>query len=352
MIRRVVLNLNHMTEKKRKRIHHLIDEYLPFVKKVINSLWNHQILAGRFCRKEHYQNIKTSLTERYKQCAAKQALQIVKSQRKRLKRTKPTVHSPTLELDSRFSKIEEGKNTFDLWVKISILDGRPILIPARRHHHFNSFYNSSWRMKRSSRLRKTKKGLFLDVFFEKQSPQTKGKGRIVGLDLGFRKLAVLSDGQVIGKGLNETTKRFHKRKKSHLVISEYINQELKEIDFSDIRILVIEGLKNVKKGKRGKNSRYANRLLSHWAYRHALFRLEMLCEENRVQLMSVNPRGTSKACNKCGGKGIRRDERFMCPECGWKVDADYNAALNIRDRFILRGVYGPLSKSHFDIPFG
>ena len=38
---------------------------------------------------------------------------------------------------------------------------------------------------------------------------------------------------------------------------------------------------------------YANRLLSHWAYRHALSRLAMLCEENRVQIAEVEPRGTS-----------------------------------------------------------
>ena len=223
------------------------------------------------------------------------------------------------------------------------------MVPTKKHHHFNSFYNSNWRMKKSSRLRKTKKGLFLDVFFENKSPPTKGRGRIVGLDLGFRKLAVLSDGQIMGKGLNETTKRFYRRKKSHLIISEFINYELKKINFSDIRVLVVEGLKNVNRGNKGKNSRYANRLLSHWAYRHALTKLEMLCEENRVQLIEVNPRGTSKVCNKCGGKGIRRDERFVCPECGWKVDADYNAALNIRDRFISQGEYGPLSKSQSDI---
>ena len=341
-----------MTEKKRQRINHLIGEYLSFMQKVINSLWNDRIFVGRFCPKKHYRDTKTPLTERYKQCAAKQALGVVKSQRRRLKRTKPTVRSMTLELDSRFVRIEEGKNSFDLWVKLSVLGRRPILIPTRRHRRFNRFYNSEWRMKKSSRLRKTRKGLSLDVFFEKESQPAKGKGRIVGLDLGFRKLAVLSDGQVIGNGLNDMTKRFFKRKKSHLIISEFINQELKKIDFSCIRILAVERLKNVKKGKRRRSSRYANRLLSHWAYRHALFRLEMLCEENRVQIVEINPRGTSKACSKCGGKGIRRNERFVCPECGWKVDADYNAALNIRDRFISQGVYGPLSKSQFDIPFG
>lgn len=49
---------------------------------------------------------------------------------------------------------------------------------------------------------------------------------------------------------------------------------------------------------------------------------------------------------------IRRDERFVCPQCGWKVSADYNAALNIRDRFITQGGYGPLPENHLCIPSG
>jgi len=53
---------------------------------------------------------------------------------------------------------------------------------------------------------------------------------------------------------------------------------------------------------------YANRLLSHWAYRHALSRLAMLCEENRVQIAEMEPRGTSKACARC------ESGENMCPK--------------------------------------
>ena len=143
-----------------------------------------------------------------------------------------------------------------------------------------------------------------------------------------------------------------------MVIREIINRGLKKIDFSKIKILVVEALKNVKKnkGRKAKEgerlSRHANRLLSHWAYRHALSRLGMLCEKNRVQLAEVNPRGTSKVHSKCGGRGIRRDERFVCLACGDKVDADYNAACNIRGLWIAQGGYGPLPISHLNIPSG
>lgn len=360
MIRRVTLSLNGATSKKKEAIDILIAEYMAFEQKIINTLWNHRIFNGRFVDNALYSGIKTDLTERYKQCAAKQALQVVKSQRELEKKTKPVVHNVSLELDGRFVTIEEGKNSneFDLWLKLSIINGKPILIPAKRHYHFNKFFGPDWELLKSCRLRRTDKGLFLDVFFEKEVAAVKEEGAVVGLDLGFRKLAVLSDGQIVGKKLKEEITKIHKRKKSHLIIAERINRELKKINFSNIKTLVVEDLKNVKSGKgrkakKGKRfSRYANRLLAHWAYHRPLTKLEMLCEENRVQIAGVNPRGTSKACNKCESKGIRRNERFVCPACGNKDDADHNASCNIRDRFIAQGVYGPLSRNRLGVHHG
>ena len=344
MIRRSVLSLNFATRDKREKINLLINEYLHFLQHVINNLWNRRVFFGRFVPKKLYKDIKTSLTERYKQCASKQALAIVKSQRK-TKKTKPILKNASLELDERFIRIEEGRNTFDLWIKLSIIGSNPIYIPTKKHYHFNKFLETGWKLLKSCRLRRTKKGLFLDVFFKKEREPVKEEGEVVGLDLGFRNLAVLSDGQVVGKDMKKEIERFYKRKRSHLIIKEAINRELKRIDFKNIKTLVVERLRNVKKDKRGVFSRYSNRLLSHWAYRHALSRLGMLCEENRVQIAEVDPRGTSKVHYKCGGRGIRRDERFVCLACGDKVDADYNAACNIRDLWILREHMVPCPKA-------
>ena len=97
---------------------------------------------------------------------------------------------------------------------------------------------------------------------------------------------------------------------------------MKRIDFSKIKILVVERLKDVK--KRGVFTRHANRLLSHRTYRHVLSRLELLCEENRVQIAEVEPIGTNKVCARCGSRGIRRDERFVCKRCGVGISERIN----------------------------
>ncbi len=210
MIRRATLSLNEATGEKKVAIDLLIQQYLIFLQKLINTLWNYKRFFGTFVPKKWYKEIKSPLTERYKQCAAKQALAIIKSQRKREKKTKPIVHNASIELDSRFVKIEQGKNSFDLWIKLAILGGKPIYIPAKRHYHFNKFFNNSdWTPKKSCRLRRTDKGLFLDIFFEKEAEQIKEAGGAVGLDLGFRKLAVMSDGQIVGKELKEEITRLY-----------------------------------------------------------------------------------------------------------------------------------------------
>jgi len=78
MIRRATLSLNEATIEKKEAIDNLIAEYLIFLQHVINTLWNHKSFFGSFVHKKWYKGKKSSLTERYKQCAAKQALAIVK----------------------------------------------------------------------------------------------------------------------------------------------------------------------------------------------------------------------------------------------------------------------------------
>lgn len=353
MIRRSVLCLNNITNVKLDKVNDLVFEYKRYMQKIINIMWNHKFKGSYVDFIKLKVDVVTTLTERYKQCAIKQALGLVKSSRS-LDGSKPIIHNISLELDERFVEIQPGENSFDVWIKLSVLKGRPILIPAKKHFHFNKF--SGWKQLKSTRLRVNKRGLFLDVFFEQETPDIK-TGSVEGVDLGYNKLAVLSNGQILGPELKQMIQKYYHRKNSHQIIGDYINHELKKIDLTNISILIMEDLKNVK--YKSKLSRHTNRLLSHWAYRQALDKLGMIVEENRVRPCKYNPKYTSQVCNACFRKLIkagntyeealkgarkksnRKNERYEC-RCGWKVDADYNASLNIRDFGLLNGVYGPV----------
>ena len=109
----------------------------------------------------------------------------------------------------------------------------------------------------------------------------------------------------------------------------------------DTNKIFIENLKNVKKNtKKLKtiNSKFMNKL-QRWSYSKVIFKLKTLCEEQGIILEKVSPEYTSQKCSACGfvDKNSRNLENFICTNCGFKIDADYNASINI----LHRGVYNP-----------
>ncbi|NET91543.1 MAG: transposase, partial [Kamptonema sp. SIO1D9] len=51
----------------------------------------------------------------------------------------------------------------------------------------------------------------------------------------------------------------------------------------------------------------------------------------------VDARYTSQKCSRCGHirKANRQKSRFRCDHCGYTAHADINAAMNVRDNYIL-----------------
>jgi transposase len=85
---------------------------------------------------------------------------------------------------------------------------------------------------------------------------------------------------------------------------------------------------------KSKFSKKFNNKLQRWSYLKVLDKLSMLTEEAGINLIKVDPAYTSQTCSKCGSihKESRNKERFKCIECGYSIDADYNASINILHR--------------------
>ena len=61
--------------------------------------------------------------------------------------------------------------------------------------------------------------------------------------------------------------------------------------------------------------------------------LERACLLRGVAFTKVPPQGTSTTCHACGARGQRETQaRFDCPCCGLVCNADWNAAVNVRDK--------------------
>lgn len=143
--------------------------------------------------------ILTWLSATMLQCLGKQALEIVKSQRTKKKKTKPIFKLPYINLDSRFVDVEFNKNSFDVWIRLTCLGQKIKLnIPSKKHKLFSKYQD--WKRLGFIRLMKLDNGYFIDFVFEKDEPniQSTDEENAVGIDIGYKKLISSSSGSVYG----------------------------------------------------------------------------------------------------------------------------------------------------------
>ena len=177
---------------------------------------------------------------------------------------------------------------------------------------------------------------------EKARPALKMRGDVVGMDSNYKHGLMFSNGQTTGDAAYETIQGFAKRQKhTHTRIKSLMGHALKQIDWSNIRVLCIEDLKHVTHFRRGTFPRRLNRRLSHWLYDFLTQRLACLCEEHGIRLERKDPAYTSQYCRLCGkwDRRNRRGDEFVCVHCGHRDHADANAAHNLTI-LGLAGVYG------------
>jgi IS605 OrfB family transposase len=281
------------------------------------------------------------ITARLAQCAAKQAKEIVRSQKERKVKTVPLMRRKVATLDNRFVKIEEFKGAaFDL--ALSFASGAPkITIPINQTAHMNRFLGQGWQIGSTIRLGMDDRGVWVELIFEKERPELRTEGTVIGIDRGFRKAVVTSDGQEIGAGLSDQIKRKDKLStRAYRHIKTELFRYLKRLKLEGVKAIVLEDLRHIKRGKRGTFSRHVNRLLSFWSLTRALNWLRCRCEELGVRIIFVSPYKTSQRCHSCGkiDSKNRKGERFRCVNCGHEDDADHNAAKNL-EYLGLAGVY-------------
>lgn len=124
---------------------------------------------------------------------------------------------------------------------------------------------------------------------------------------------------------NRQKRRFDEFTKSYINHSIY-----KMLDVEKPTIIICEELNFTSWYK--KISKTQKRKLSRWVKGYIQERLEYIASLRQIKIEKINPAYTSQICHKCGQFGIRKNKVFTCPDCG-EIDADINAAHNIKDRF-------------------
>lgn len=250
---------------------------------------------------------------------------------------KPKIKSFSINIDQRLFDIDNSSIEFDEFVKIRSPyfhtdKKRSITIKLPIRHHKHSLKFKDWTRKNTIRLVKVNNQYHFDFIYEKEALSVKSSGRSVGVDLGYNKLLVCSDGQILGKNLkdqyNKITRKQNGSKSHKRALRErtnLTNQIINQLDLTKINRLTVEDL-DFSKRPRGK--------LQHWIYSQALTKLGRVSEENGILFTKVYPAYTSQACSACDNidESSRHGETYWCIRCSVLMDAHLNASINIERR--------------------
>lgn len=339
MIRSAKYTLKFATNKKKNYLNQLFDIYVKYLQKTIDLMWNKQIPIKKKLSSKKITWM-DDLGGQYKNLIYQHASRIVRSCRFK-KGKKPVIKNPTITFDARMVNIEKSHNTFDKWIRLKlpfIKDGYKnrrieILIPLKEHRHSLKF--KDWELVKSVRINRD----FVTLIFKKETPKPKENGKIIGIDIGYKYLIATSEGELIGSEMERIYEKIARKRqgskafKRALIerdnkINEIIN---KNLDLSNVKILKVEDLKNVKKNSHGRIRRKFNNKLQRWSYPKVIDKLKRACEEEAVQFLRVRPAYTSITCPRCQfrHKSNRIGEKFKCRNCGYVNHADIVGAINV-----------------------
>ena len=200
-------------------------------------------------------------------------------------------------------------------------------------------------------------------------PKPKLENYGIGIDLGVKELAVMSNG-VVKKNINKTAKvrriekqlrreqcclarkLLQKQKKGESTQSkniykqvlkiqklyqrltnirtDYINKTISEIVKTKPSYITIEDL-NISGMMK---NRHLSKAIASQRFYEFRTKLEIKCKELGIELRMVDRwYPSSKLCHQCGHikKDLKLSDRTYICKCGYHTDRDYNASLNLRD---------------------
>ena len=189
---------------------------------------------------------------------------------------------------------------------------------------------------------------------------------MIGVDLGLNRPAVTSNRQFLGeKRWKEQERRtFRLKRKLQAKGTRSAKRHLKQLSGKQFRrrrdhdhvlskhlvqhtpegaTIVLENLKNIRdaskmgRGKKESKKRDNKRRLHSWSFAQLYSFVEYKAEVRGIRVVKIDPRHTSQTCSKCGyqHRSNRRSQSvFHCRSCGYQLDADLNAARNIREKYL------------------
>lgn len=151
----------------------------------------------------------------------------------------------------------------------------------------------------------------------------------VKLSLKNSKLSKKKRGSNNSKRLRKTINKQYEKISN---IREDFQHKLSKKIISENDIIIIEKL-NIKSMLEAKGFEVDKNNITDASWGSFATKLKYKAERAGRLVIEVNPRNTSKTCSKCGKvkeKLSLKDRIYHCEACGFTLDRDHNAALNIK----------------------
>lgn len=201
----------------------------------------------------------------------------------------------------------------------------------------------------------------LPIRYSTDTPTVSDGAQFFGVDLGIAKVATLVGPGVVkfwsGRAIQDRRRRFQtyrtrmqrkgrldkvrapqgKERRWQKDVNHKISRELVNIVANTPSgVIVLERLDGIRSRVRG--SKRFNRMMGNWAFRQLADMIIYKAEREGIPVVWIDPRKTSQTCSRCGHatRANRPDQaHFRCVSCGYQVNSDFNAAVNIS----LKGLY-------------
>lgn len=206
---------------------------------------------------------------------------------------------------------------------------------------------------------------FLHVVVSLPAPAVPRSQEVIGVDLGLNRPAVTSNRLFLGdpRWKEQERRTFRLKRKLQAKGTRSAKRHLKKLSGKQFRrrrdhdhilskrivehappgsTIVLEHLKDIretsKMGRGKQNKHVANKRRLHaWSFAQLFGFVEYKAAERGIRVEQIDPRHTSQTCSRCGycARNNRRSQSlFRCRQCHYCLNADLNAAYNIRDKYL------------------
>jgi len=234
-------------------------------------------------------------------------------------------------------ELQQTEGHFDAFVRLksftTLVYNKSIYLPINFTSISKKYESEGWRRMTSFLLCDN----HIQIRWEKEQPEKKTKGIVVGADQGIKTTVTLSDTQTTvatcphGHSLESIIDKVSRKKRGSKAFkravahrTNYINYSVNRLNLSNIKEVRFEEIKNINHGRR------TSRKMRSWTNTTIRDKVSDVCIRSGVRFELASSIYRSQRCSGCGIvlKANRKGKIYRCKRCNMEMDADLNAACN------------------------